>query len=276
MAELKKQYESKVQNDQQIETIRQKTKDIKKDVDEANEIAKFMNKDIQFTHIYLSKFDESSMFGSKGQVSDTQTEVQIKVENFEIGQVHIWSCDKFNDKLIMMREACNTYEANEFEALEPEEDPFFEKQEPILLGQAFYILEGLGYMMDNPRVLPIMATNNEIYGEMHINVVPCDENGNEDLDEEALPEDPMDLLEQELHFKVKISHISKLPADFCNNIYCEYKFYMDDTKYTTNVIHGKCQSPEFNYEKLHHVECVTKFLIDYLKEDKLTVKIFGN
>lgn len=71
MAELKKQYESKVQNDQQIETIRQKTKDIKKDVDEANEIAKFMNKDIQFTHIYLSKFDESSMFGSKGQVSDT-------------------------------------------------------------------------------------------------------------------------------------------------------------------------------------------------------------
>jgi hypothetical protein len=51
---------------------------------------------------------------------------------------------------------------------------------------------------------------------------------------------------------------------------------MDDTKYSTNVIHGKCQSPEFHYEKLHHVECVTKFLIDYLKEDKLTVKIFGN
>ena len=33
-------------------------KEIKKDVDEANEIAKFMNKDIQFTHIYESKFDE--------------------------------------------------------------------------------------------------------------------------------------------------------------------------------------------------------------------------
>ena len=45
--------------------------DIKKDVDEANEIAKFMNKDIQFTHIYLSKFDESSMFGGKSQVNDT-------------------------------------------------------------------------------------------------------------------------------------------------------------------------------------------------------------
>ena len=107
-------------------------------------------------------------------------------------------------------------------------------------------------------------------------MVPCDENGMEDLDEELLPDDPMDLLNQELNFKVKISHISNLPADFCSNIYCEYKFYMDDTKYTTPVCQGKNQSPEFTYDKLHHVDCVTKFLIDYLREDKLTVKIYGN
>lgn len=138
------------------------------------------------------------------------------------------------------------------------------------------MLEGLGYMIDNPRVIPIMATNHEIYGQVHINVVPCDENGNEDLDEELLPDDPMDLLNQELNFKVKISHISNLPSDFCNNIYCEYKFYMDDTKYTTPVCQGKNQSPEFNFDKLHHIDCVTKFLIDYLREDKLTIKIYGN
>lgn len=64
------------------------------------------------------------------------------------------------------------------------------------------MLEGLGYLMDNPRVIPIMATNHEIYGQVHINVVPCDENGNEELDEELLPDDPMDLLNQELNFKV--------------------------------------------------------------------------
>ena len=56
--------------------------------------------------------------------------------------------------------------------------------------------------MDNPRVIPIMATNHEIYGQVHINVVPCDENGNEELDEEVLPDNPMDLLNQELNFKV--------------------------------------------------------------------------
>lgn len=48
-------------------------KDIKRDVDEANEIARFMNKDIQFTHIYVSKFDEQSVFGgnSNFEIADT-------------------------------------------------------------------------------------------------------------------------------------------------------------------------------------------------------------
>jgi ribosome biogenesis GTPase A len=77
MTDLKKQYESKVKAEQQIETIRQKMKDIKRDVDEANEIAKFMNKDILFTYIYVSKFDESSVFSgtSNFEIADTTTDV---------------------------------------------------------------------------------------------------------------------------------------------------------------------------------------------------------
>ena len=39
-------------------------KDIRKDVAEANEIAKFMNKDIIFTDIYISKFeDQGGIYG---------------------------------------------------------------------------------------------------------------------------------------------------------------------------------------------------------------------
>jgi len=33
-------------------------KDIRKDIAEANEIAKFMNKDVVFTDVYVSKFDD--------------------------------------------------------------------------------------------------------------------------------------------------------------------------------------------------------------------------
>lgn len=61
-----------------------------------------------------------------------------------------------------------------------------------------------------------------------MNVVPCDEDGNEELDEDLLPDEPEELLENEIYFKVKIDHLSDLPDDFCSNVYCEYQFYFDE------------------------------------------------
>ena len=90
------------------------------------------------------------------------------------------------------------------------------------------MLEGLAYLIDNPREIPIVAPNSSIVGKIFINLVPCDEDGNEDLDEDLLPENPKDLLNQSIHFKVKISRIESLPEDFCRSIFCEYKFYMDE------------------------------------------------
>lgn len=92
-------------------------KDIRKDVDEANEIAKFMNKDVLFTHIYVSKFDDQGIYsGSSTDLTDMQqqTEVQVKVENHDNGLINVWDCNKFQDKLIMMRDALQIYEQNEF------------------------------------------------------------------------------------------------------------------------------------------------------------------
>ena len=138
------------------------------------------------------------------------------------------------------------------------------------------MLEGLAYLMDNPRKIPIVASNHQIYGQIDINVVPCDEAGDEELDEDILTDDPMDLLNQTLDFKVKIHQISNLPEDFCRNIYCEYEFFMDKEKHTSQICMGKNQSPTLNFEKQHHIDCVTKYLIDYLLNDKLTIRIFGN
>ena len=138
------------------------------------------------------------------------------------------------------------------------------------------MLEGLAYLMDNPVEVPIVATDNKITGQLTMNVVPCEEDGNEDLNEDMLSDDPMDLLNNTLDFKVKIDKIQGLPPDFCRNIYCEYEFYMDKTKYKSSISQGKNQNPVFNYEKQHHFDCVTKFLVDYLLEDKLTVRIYGN
>lgn len=130
--------------------------------------------------------------------------------------------------------------------------------------------------MDNPREIPISSTSGKIYGQLHINVVPCDASGNEDLDDDQLNDEPSELLSQPLDFKVYIDKITDLPEDFCNNIFCEYKFYMDDTTHRTELCQGKNTNPEIGYVRQHHVDCVTQFLLDYLTEDKLTIKILGN
>jgi len=36
----------------------------------------------------------------------------VKVENFEKEEIYTWSIGKFQDKLVMMKDALNVYEAN--------------------------------------------------------------------------------------------------------------------------------------------------------------------
>jgi hypothetical protein len=72
-----------------------------------------------------------------------------------------------------------------------------------------------------------------------MNVRPCYQDGNDDIDEDQCPDDPSELISMALDFKVEISHASKLPENFCKDIYCEYKFYLDNTQYTTEVCQGK-------------------------------------
>ena len=51
-------------------------KDIRKDITEANEIAKFMSKKIHLQDVYVSKFDESAI---NETLPDLKDEVQVKV-----------------------------------------------------------------------------------------------------------------------------------------------------------------------------------------------------
>ena len=101
-------------------------------------------------------------------------------------------------------------------------------------------------MMDNPRTLPIVQTStSEICGKIWMNIVPCHEDGNEEIDDEEMEDydDPNNLVGNELNFKVKIDQLTDLPENFCSNIYCEYEFHLDKKKYVTEVVKGKNQSP---------------------------------
>lgn len=68
-------------------------------------------------------------------MKNRRNEIQIKVENLESECCYIWSTEKFNDKLLMMRDVVTTFtETGENPILDPADDPFFDYIEPLLIG----------------------------------------------------------------------------------------------------------------------------------------------
>ena len=110
----------------------------------------------------------------------------------------------------------------------PEDDPFIDDPEPILLGQGYYKLEPLAYIIDNPATVSIIGTTSEVQGKLEINIIPVDTDGIGEYPEELISDEPMDLIGNRLDFIVEISKATDLPPDFCRDVYCEYRFYLDD------------------------------------------------
>ena len=116
MKEQEQKYQQQLQDSQQQKVLQEKMKDIRKDIAEANEIAKFMGKKIELRDFYISKIIDEGTVNIDGQ-PEQKDEVQVKVQNFETGQVFVWSQDKFQDKLMEMRDALQTFEDQDFNEL---------------------------------------------------------------------------------------------------------------------------------------------------------------
>jgi hypothetical protein len=129
--------------------------------------------------------------------------------------------------------------------------------------------------MDNPATVSIVGTNSKIMGKLELNVIPVDVDGESEVPDDMIPEDPTDLVGQRMDFIVQITKAIDLPQDFCQDIYCEYTFFLGEEKFTTEVVPGKNRQPEFNFRFHHTVDPCTDYFLQYLQKDSLCIKLFG-
>jgi hypothetical protein len=61
----------------------------------------------------------------------------------------------------------------------------------------------------------------------------------------------------------------------CRDVYVEYQFYLDQTKYKTKVCTGKNRNQDIDYKHQHTVEIVTKMLVEYLEKDVMVFRVYG-
>ena len=174
------------------------TKDIKPHVDEANEIAKTLNQDIQFSlRLTAGGSQESALNVNHADeiMGEKKYKLEVTVNNLMTEEMYIWDSNKFNDRLVMMRDLLSQYEeGGEIPEIEMHDNPFIDTPEPTLIGEGYYRLEPLAYLIDNPVVINLIGTTFKVHGQLDVNILPVDQNGQE-LSDELIPDDPEDLID---------------------------------------------------------------------------------
>ena len=206
----------------------------------------------------------------------TPINIFIRVENFEEGNVYYWSQNVFNDKYDAMKELYSKYLEEDFDIckLPKEEDPLYDKTQQSLLGYAFYKLEPLAYLMSNCINVPIISVNGETEGSITIDVVPVDNDGKEF---EEIPENPRDIIGENLKFYVHIKEIKDLPENFSKGLQVEYTSFHDNQNYKTKIYNedGKDTSFIIDEKFEHQINYLTDEDIDFFLKDKICFKIYA-
>ena len=207
---------------------------------------------------------------------NTNINIFIRVENFEEGYVYYWSQNIFNDRYDSLKELYNKFieESFDISSLPKEEDPLFDQPKQSLLGYAFYKLEPLAYLMNNCTNIPIISVNGDTQGTITIDVIPIDENGN--LFEE-IPENPMELVGEKLHYYVHIKEVRDLPENFCKGLQVEYTSFNDNYNYKTKIYNEEGKENSFTIDEKfeHKIAYLSEEDINFFQKDKICFKIYA-
>jgi kinesin family protein 13 len=220
--------------------------------------------------IYISKdiSEHINTLDLSNGKSKANTNILVRVENFEEGTVYYWNLETFQNRYDMMKQIFDKYQDEDFDIwnLSKEDDPLWDEHKPFLLGYAFYKLEPLAFLINNPSTCNIISSNGECNGTITLDIIPHDEDGNEFDD---VPDDVNELVGTPIHLKVYIGEANDLPENFCRNTFVEYTSLDDHLTYSSKIVEEKTRNPSFEDTLEHKIDFLTKDDIDFFIKEKV-------
>lgn len=142
-------------------------------------------------------------------------------------------------------------------------------------------LKNLGFTLDCEATPSIFTTDANSQGGMAGTLKcaywPCDLGGDGEPDDDLLVDDPSELLNKEIFFRIEVDEASDLPKDLCKDVFVTYIFkHEPESIYRVPQCEGKTQNPKFNYKKVHRVDQVTDYMLDYFNSGNIVFKTWGN
>eukprot|EP01006_Ploeotia_vitrea_P051054 TRINITY_DN67520_c7_g1_i1.p1 TRINITY_DN67520_c7_g1~~TRINITY_DN67520_c7_g1_i1.p1 ORF type:complete len:1113 (-),score=711.82 TRINITY_DN67520_c7_g1_i1:1833-5003(-) len=264
-------------------------------INEANDICGELKQNLRFTIKLMAK--------KTGDIDGfvEHTEVYVKVvdtseDQQADGVVEVfWNHEQFAEKLFRMREIYNDFlEYDEISIPEGEDNPFELRDDgPQLIGQVQLLLEPIYYLFPIKQKTPILNYKGETRGQLDVELLPVppsdgsDDDGGggkndgigklgSDDDEVMFLEDSIEELKDGvIELQLRIKSAMGLPPQFSSNVFCQYKFFLDDTEQKTVAQDVVSINPEIGYERTILIEAITNDLIEYLREKVLTIEVWG-
>ncbi|RLN97558.1 hypothetical protein BBJ28_00017550 [Nothophytophthora sp. Chile5] len=249
---------------------------------ELTQIVKFLNRDVLSfeTALQSSSMDEKDGSGMGGipkvkvKVYNKATDETIFLDVFEFVKAHAL----LKDEVAFLRNALMNDREYESPAGHDPITLLFDNS--FHIGSATTFLEYLLYNLEtepdeSQLSVKLAVPPFNTIGKLQVLWIPLSSPDPEKHDEDELMdiESPSDLLGKPWTFKIRIVGATGLPL-ITDLAYCQYEFLGE--LFTTESVEQNTRSPVFNYEFIHHVDCVTEQFIEYLQSARLEFQVFVN
>ncbi|EGR27406.1 kinesin motor domain protein [Ichthyophthirius multifiliis] len=231
----------------QKEIIQQRLRKALPKIQEVGFIAKELKREIQFSTKIIYNYTEPGEIELQEQ--RLKKNIQILVKNIEEGTEYVWDLEKFSNRYYIIKGLLDRYfESNKIVKLQKNEDPFWDPPESLMIGQSFLKLMGLSYALDSRSNLNLIGDNGQC-GNLSVGLIPCSIDGsinyeNDNYNDDLQIEDPNDLLNKRMDFKVIITE-AQITENLYQNIYVEY--YLMNSKGIINKFKTKIIEERYIY-----------------------------
>jgi pSer/pThr/pTyr-binding forkhead associated (FHA) protein len=237
-------------------------------VSQVNAVSEEMNKHKTFEVIILS--------AAAQQGRGTKPKVSVKMKNLLNNNEWIWDRGKFMNRRYLIQDLYERFLDNpeEVASIKPEDDPFWEPVEDVLIGTANIFLQSLSYGLDFDDKVPVRDYKGQQEGTLVAAMWRTNESGKRLQDDEAFVEDPSELLGKPFYFKVQVRSAEIDKARYSKGIRCSYIVKGESDPVETPVMKDTLY-PEFEHSHLIKIKSVDAEYLEYFNSGCITFSLYG-
>jgi kinesin family protein 1 len=240
-------------------------------VAEANSVAEELKKPVTFEVKLVNK----TLAGGK-----FKTEVAVIVKNPTTSQSWMWASPKFMNRVFLFREMYQTYVQEGMDAIKripQDQDPFWEPEEPVLIGNGFAYLNPLAYGIEFEGQVHITDYKGKEEGLINMTIHPMTKEASDPSQAEFTIEDPSELVGKPMFVRIHIESGRGFNPKFQKGIHVRFRWgdSPDAPEIISPVIKGT-SNPDFKFVHVVKIPTVDKKMIDYFENQALTVSVYGD